>query len=998
MNLFNIPFNTSIPKTLEYLINSTKNNYPYLIIAPNKRAKELCVNEIILKQEQTKIKILSISETKELLNEFLEKVDLALKSKIDRLLNTSVISSNIRSFILSNIIRASDKSISLEKALNLADSIAELLDILETENISVNDLNSFIPFSIFAENILKLINASVNHWENILLELNVKNILSYKAKSLELLAHSIENIKTNINIIIFAIDNYSTSTTALLKSIANYKFGNLIFSGIDRIISKENWNNLNRTHPQYINSRITKKLNIDRKSIVDLSKLPNNFNEGNIIFRIFDKFPYKESSKDQIINQPNLTNTQLSLFNESINISNEQNNITLTKENNIINNISFVEVETETDEAKVIANLIIKKLSNNHLEPIHIITSNIDLTKRILFYLDTKKIEYDSSFGTELNRTSYYTFFSLILNINTNNINYINLLSLLKHPLCTLCKNSKHVELIDLYLARELVSNKSIDSYLVFLNTNVYLKNKISNEDYIAIKEIFNKLLSIYSTFSINNTNLLNFKETLEKHVQIAEQLSAIDCNKYLIWEKKLGETFKTSICTIIEQSNFIPNSSLEEYSAILNTLLSKFNVRKYISNKTKVFVSGILQAQFIKKGTIIIADLNEDSFPATPKQEIALFNYILQKLDLPTKYDTIGKEAFIFTKLCCSENKIYLTRSLKKQNSITTPSRFITRLLNTLHNNNLTLNNKELLDIYKNINTNYNILIKKNTTIEANPIVKYRPKDISVTSVEKLLKNPYVFFVEQVLKLRTINPINPELSNMYLGNIIHEILHLLLTKDEANLKFLNLTDLSNQLKYLANKIFSKYFYNNPSSLLHFNIFSYFIPDISKKLLEVIRNNETINSEISALLTINFENKKITLKGRADCIAINNNSACIIDFKTGSTKINKKSIEDFRKQLIILGYMLINGCYFNKKLTITALEYWQAPNNCSEQFFITNVSKILKENNLETYLEKEFQNIKQTLYNFLLTEKPFVLNTEDKSLLKEYKHFSRKQD
>lgn len=1003
MSLYNIPFNISITRALQYLITNTKNNSPYLIITPNKRAKELCTNELI-KINNRKITITSISETKELLNEFLPKTITSIQDKITKSLTTNVINPNVRSFILSNLIKASDKTLGLEKALTLADSIAELLDILETENVPVNDLTRFIPFSVFAENILKLLKTSSTHWKNILIELNVKNILAYKSNSLALLSETIDNITTDTNIIIFAIDNYSTSTTTLLKSIVNYKFGTLIFSGIDNYISENNWIKLNRTHPQYINSRITCKLGINRDNITDLQNLTENDSYNSIVFRIFDTFPYKIDNC--ILNRPqhHLNNKQLSLFNEHNNLKPNLTNLAVTKKNNVIDNLSFIEVETETDEAKVIANLIINKLSENSPEPLHLVTSNIDLTKRILFYLDTHKIEYDSSFGTELNRTSYYTFFSLITNININNINFINLLSLLKHPLCTLCKNIKHVELIDLYLARELNYDKSIKSYLNFLNTNVYLKNKISNEDYLAIKEILNKLLSIYNNynnFNITNTEtLFNFKEVLEEHIKIAEQLSFVDSNYFLIWETKLGETFKMSLSAIIEESKFIPNSSLLEYNSILSNLLSKYSIRKYLSTKTKVFVSGILQAQFIKKGTIIVADLNEESFPAAPKQEIALFNYILQKLDLPTKYDTIGKEAFIFNKLCCSENKVYLTRSSKKQNSITTPSRFITRLLNTLSNNKIRLNNKELIDIYKNINNHYNSVstTSNDISIEANPIIKYRPKDISVTSVEKLLKNPYIFFIEQVLKLRTINPINPNLSNLYLGNIIHEILHIALTKDNGNLKSLSLSDLSNKLMSLTKQKFSSYFVNNPSSLLHFNIFSYFINDISKNLLNLILNTQTINSEVSGTLKIKFINDEINLRARADCIAINNNSACIIDFKTGSTKINKKSIEEYRKQLIIFGYMLINGCFFNKDLTITALEYWQAPNNCSDEFCITNIAKILKETNLQSYIETEFKMIKETLHDFLLTEKPFTFNIADKSLLKEYRHFSRKQD
>src|SRR5699024_1891657 len=104
---------------------------------------------------------------------------------------------------------------------------------------------------------------------------------------------------------------------------------------------------------------------------------------------------------------------------------------------------------------------------------------------------------------------------------------------------------------------------------------------------------------------------------------------------------------------------------------------------------------------------------------------------------------------------------------------------------------------------------------------------------------------------------------------------------------------------------------FTPFMQNQSDAILSFNVFKYFVLNLSTALKSLLRQASYIDSEISGKVAINYEQEEnLTITGRSDCIAIIDNSAVIIDFKTGNFSPSKSDIEKFRKQLIVLGHIL----------------------------------------------------------------------------------------
>src|SRR5699024_112648 len=112
-----------------------------------------------------------------------------------------------------------------------------------------------------------------------------------------------------------------------------------------------------------------------------------------------------------------------------------------------------------------------------------------------------------------------------------------------------------------------------------------------------SIKQVFITLENTYKNFTnIISNSTFNFKEALNAHIVMAESLSLTTENKEpLIWLEQAGEALKAALSSILEETDFLPEVTLEEYNNIIQLLLKKHNARAPLNNKAQVFICGIL-------------------------------------------------------------------------------------------------------------------------------------------------------------------------------------------------------------------------------------------------------------------------------------------------------------------------------------------------------------------------------------------------------------------
>ena len=65
-------------------------------------------------------------------------------------------------------------------------------------------------------------------------------------------------------------------------------------------------------------------------------------------------------------------------------------------------------------------------------------------------------------------------------------------------------------------------------------------------------------------------------------------------------------------------------------------------------------------------------------------------------------------------------------------------------------------------------------------------PPVETRPRELSVTRIEKLIRDPYAIYADKVLRLRPLDPLRPAPDAAERGNVLHDIVRDFLTPPPA--------------------------------------------------------------------------------------------------------------------------------------------------------------------------------------------------------------------
>ena len=201
--------------------------------------------------------------------------------------------------------------------------------------------------------------------------------------------------------------------------------------------------------------------------------------------------------------------------------------------------------------------------------------------------------------------------------------------------------------------------------------------------------------------------------------------------------------------------------------------------------------------------------------------------------------------------------------------------------------------------------------------TLNTSPIppLEYRPTKLSSTQIEKLIFNPYHIYVDLILKLKKLPPLNKQLSALDFGNFVHKAIELHYKK---NLNLLEAGHLA--LKKLG--------LSSPQiELLWWPRFI--------RIAEWINENKTPLSQdhLESFGSMDINNN-MTIIARADKIELYaDNIIQIIDFKTGKLA-SAKSVDNGQSLQLLLESLIATNAGFSfqekhKKYKIKSLIYIQ---------------------------------------------------------------------
>ena len=289
-----------------------------------------------------------------------------------------------------------------------------------------------------------------------------------------------------------------------------------------------------------------------------------------------------------------------------------------------------------------------------------------------------------------------------------------------------------------------------------------------------------------------------------------------------------------------------------------------------------------------------------------------------------------------------------------------------------------------EYLNFFKSLNLTYktiSFVTTKQQIQQEIPSIQvsstHIPKVIYATQIEKLMQNPYDFYIDQILQIKQLQPLNPEKKESDLGTEIHSIIDKMIKNITAEKAF----DFKKEIiQEIAKKGFDKFLSYN------FHSVQILFENIQKWLLDCMSKQYELKSE--EVIVRNFCDEKITLRAKADLIiyAKNTNSGFVIDFKTGkSSSFDLKNILSGRKSQLFLEMLILQHLKPGYNFT-------------PEYHFLELGTGIIHRNPAikQDLISDAFDKCKksfQIICDFLLNNPTFQYNIESEYL--NHRHFAR---
>lgn len=592
--------------------------------------------------------------------------------------------------------------------------------------------------------------------------------------------------------------------------------------------------------------------------------------------------------------------------------------------------IELAEFQNISEEAQAIAISVRKAVHEQ--KRVLIVVPNTDLSSRIKSELLHWNIVADDSYGEVFAETYHGLLISLILETFTDEFSSRSVLKILKmtHSQCAF-------EMEVFLRTQRSIYPHFFDAFMAWKSKNSGINQKISRNIY-----------NLYNLLKSNNLFEQDAKKTFSAWSHIITD--AIN-----IFNAESVVQFSEIIKQFIDFSDVFGEITFSEYSIFIKKHVLQTSVRHARGYTDGVVMLGTIEAQLLDADLVIIAGANEDSFTSSEKDNFWMSESMMRALNMPTNEQKDKFMQCIFERLAYKKH-VLITRSDRVLGAQQVRYPFLDKLLKEqkVQTNTVLYN---LISCVNKIEKAHND--SKISLPFANPQLKYRPNKFSVTDIESLKNNAYAFYAKKILRLKELNEFD-EIKNLR-GNYIHAVLDNFVKKRYGDDIYHTAQETLKELK--IDQLSFGFWFFRIDGILDFVKESTFGNSISE-----------IWGERSLAIDPNNVCKIIC---KADRIDVNDvdNSITIIDYKTSSEKITKKSVEQGEKiQLLLEAWIAQNNGFKISKNAVSSIQYWFLKKE-SEKVIITND---IESTNL--LVEKTIDGLRKLIYQYNIVGKPYCVN------------------
>lgn len=440
--------------------------------------------------------------------------------------------------------------------------------------------------------------------------------------------------------------------------------------------------------------------------------------------------------------------------------------------------MTLIEAQSPRAEALSIA-LILRQAAQDGTKAA-LMTPDRDLARQVSVALDRWGIVPDDSAGRPLSLTPPGRLLRQVTDLFGRKLTGDRLLALLKHPLVH--KGAErglhllHTRDLELHLRRKGPAFPDPDFLITFAEKleapawGQWVAGLIAGLDDIGLRSL--------------TDHLAHHRAMTE---QLAAGSAATDSD---LWLTDAGLVANAALQALEAEAEHGGELAPHDYSALFNAVITGQEVRDTITPHPHIRISGAREARELGSELVILGGLNDGSWPQLPPPDPWLNRQMRVKAGLLLPERRIGLSAHDF-QLAIAAPKVVLSRATRNDEAECVPSRWLNRLLNLMQG----LPDKNGPQALAQMRAKGQVWLRMARELERPPTevpratrpapappLEVRPRELAVTGIETLIRDPYAIYARHILRLFPLEPLLAKPDARLRGTVLHKVMEAFTT------------------------------------------------------------------------------------------------------------------------------------------------------------------------------------------------------------------------
>jgi ATP-dependent helicase/nuclease subunit B len=748
--------------------------------------------------------------------------------------------------------------------LALADSLGGLLDDLATEECPPEQLAGIVPEELAAnwQQTLQFLGIVFEFWPQHLGARGIADVAVLRNQRLDRQALAAPLVYGERPVIAAGSTGSIPATARLLGAIANLPRGAVVLPGLDTSLTPAgheallNQDQNPHGHPQYGLAKLLRTLGAPLQSVVELA--PGAAERTLLVRRALDLTADTGHWSEHRMSPEALAEATAG--------------------------VTLLSARTEDEEARAIALAARNALANR--QTVGIVTPDRNLARRIAAELGRFGVSVDDAAGAPLFQSPAGRLARQILALAENGCAAIDLMALLRNRSALFGLEragiSRLADRIELGLLRGQRPNPGMAGLRMLLADNIdgttfYPARRLDAVDGIEINALFERIdMAMAPLLTILQQDRITASMLADA---LLAAYAAIDgdappgTTELRRWAEEMARQAGEGL-------RFAPR----QLDTVLQALMAGFQVRTLETRRDDIAIWGQLEARLQNPDLLILAALNEDKWPepADPGPWLSRGMRLAAGLEPPERKTGLAAHDF---EQAMGNGQVIIAFSERLGASPAIASRLVQRLeafAGEISAAEMRTRGQAWIEAARRLDAVASI--KGAQRPMPDPRVGDRPRKLSVTEIETLMRSPYDVYAKHILRLRPMDPLGETPDARDRGNIIHDIFARFIIEGHDIMA----PDALARLNAMAAEGFAGLDAIGERRDIWLRRFD----TAARLFLEFERDRDELvakrHAEIDGLWTLPMA-ETFTLSGRADRVDLmRDGSLEIIDFKTGS--------------------------------------------------------------------------------------------------------------